>query len=635
MTLSRPELWTLSQVKEYLDKEESKTSYFVEIPKFQRSIVWKDSQIRKLVDSIYKGFPIGALLAYKTERMHGSRSILQLVDGLQRATAIRRYLEAPLKYAPIEDFVTPDFLNQTAGILHGKNTPAIAQQVQSDLRAWFNSVTDLAMGANFSFAKLAAHLANGDEEKREKLVLANAQNGLGDILLGDVLSALKEVTTYQIPVSVYTGSLDNVPTIFERINSQGAQLSKYEILAASWSNTSVEVENPKVLQAIAEKYKKMIDNGYEIDGFDENGSPTESGNNLYEYLFGLGKVLAQQFPTLFHSADQADENSPVAFQIVTLACRLPVSKMGSLPDKMPKLDGQIVTSALESAILRAATCAEASLSKYLSLKLNEQISGPSGIKQNQAISYVTSFIANCFDENFAPKANIKEIENFIASAIPGHFLLDLVRDSWGGSGDSTLLDRTWESVLQEDANSSRKEVVYSPSSFYLKRASETSLREAFSVWHTSQLEAKQSQRVRYPSDYKPVLKFIYSTIVPFADNHGVDFELEHIYPVAVLKKVISANNLEGLPMAAMGNLMLLPKDLNRIKKENLLGDYLAENPESLTPAEKSRVQSYLISPKIEDISGDKTVSEDYFKEFCKSRAVAMMDHIASQLPLDD
>jgi hypothetical protein len=567
--------------------------------------------------------------------MHGSRSVLQLVDGLQRATAIRRYLEAPLKYAPIEDFVTPDFINQIVEIIHGKTSPSLIQQVHSDMRAWFNSVTDLAMGANFSFAKLAAHLSNGNEEKRDELVLANAQNGLGDILLGDVLSALKEVTSYQIPVSVYTGPLDNVPTIFERINSQGAQLSKYEILAASWSNTSVEVENPKVLQAIADKYKKMIDNGYEIDGFDENGQPTESGNNLYEYLFGLGKVLAQQFPTLFHSADQADENSPVAFQIVTLACRLPVSKMGSLPDKMPKLDGQIITSSLEAAILRAATCAEGALSKYLTLKLNEQSSGPSGIKQNQAISYVTSFIANCFDENFVAKANIRELENSIAAAIPGHFLLDLVRDSWGGSGDSTLLDRTWESVLQDDPNTSRKEYVYVPSSYYLKRASETSLREAFNVWHTSQLEAKQSQRVRYPSDYKPVLKFIYSTIVPFADNLGVNFELEHIYPVAVLKKVISANKLEGLPMAAIGNLMLLPKDLNRIKKENLLGDYLLANPSELSPAEKTKVQSYLILPQIEAISEETQVSEEFFKEFCKSRASAMMDHLAAHLPLDE
>jgi hypothetical protein len=309
--------------------------------------------------------------------------------------------------------------------------------------------------------------------------------------------------------------------------------------------------------------------------------------------------------------------------------------MGSLPDKMPKLEGQIITSALESAILRAASCAESALSKYLTLRLNEQTSGPSGIKQNQAISYVTSFIANCFDENFLPRANIREIEIAISSAIPGHFLLDLVRDAWGGSGDSTLLERTWESVLQEDSVTSRKELVYVPSSYYLKRASVTSLREAFSVWHTSQLEAKQSQRVRYPSDYKPVLKFIYSTIVPFADNHGVDFELEHIYPVAVLKRVIAANKLEGLPMAAIGNLMLLPKGLNRIKKENLLGDYLSANPASLTPAERLKVQSYLISPKIEEITDATPVSEEFFKEFCKVRASAMMDHIAAQLPLDE
>lgn len=630
MSNNEPVVWSLSDIVQSLEDTPNSGMFFVQIPKFQRSIVWNDNQIKRLVDSIYKGFPIGSLLAYKTDQGRGNKIVLQLVDGLQRVTAISRYLAAPLRYAPIDEIVGREFYETASRCVFGDTSEQNVGLVSQRVRSWFTAATDLEYGPDFNFNKLAVQIAGEDSLALQALLKMNVETNQGDALLGRVLQDLSKAKDYRVPLNIYSGPIDNVPTIFERINSQGAQLSKFEILAASWSHTSVEVKNPEVIEAIADKYRVLIANGYEVEGFDEDYSGS-SEYNLYEYLFGLGKVLARNFPTLFHSADLPDENSPVAFQIFTVAFQLPVGKMGHLSDKLPRLsNGKINVSRIEVAVLEACRRADSSMAQYLTLRLNEQTAGPSGVSQNQAISFITSYLANCFDADFDNHDARKGKD--LAENLPGHFLLDILRGSWSNAVDSTLFERTWESV--QDSNSGRSALM--PSGHYLRSIEASSLRSAFEAWHTTQLDSRQKERARSAKETKPVLKFIYSGLVTSQEDKGVEFELEHVYPVAVLKKIIADNSLEGLPMAAVGNLMLLPKQLNRIKKENLLGDYvLGSEKAKVTPFEIQALQRYLIQPELEDISKQTTVdmNPETFKVFCENRAKAMIEHLVQSLKL--
>lgn len=629
MANNEPELWSLASINQNLDETSSSAKYFIQIPKFQRSYVWKDSQIKKLVDSIYHGFPIGSLLAYKTDQSRNGKPVIQLVDGLQRVTAISRYLDEPLKYAPIESFIDDELVVRSSEILFGDLSESSLTGVVSKIRLWFDGVTTLEYGQDYNFARLAAFMAEGDPVKTNALVAMSMETQLGESLLGKVLKSVREITDYRVPVSIYHGPIENVPTIFERINSQGAQLTKYEIFAASWSGTAAEIKNPEVIEAISQKYAVLIKQGYEVEGFEEDSHSDANEYNLYEYLFGLGKVLAHKFPTLFHSSDQPDENSPVAFQIFTVALRLPVAKMGALAEKMPRqVDGRIIVAKIESAVLEACNRAERALSQHLSLRLNEQVSGQSGVSQNQAISYITSFLANCYDDDFEILDSKKAAQ--LEQNIPGHFLLDLLRGTWSGSGDSTLFERTWEVMELENRASN----ILVPSPHYMQPITASPLRNALSVWHAEQLEAKQAQRVRYPKDFKPVLKFIYSSLVSSRDDRGVEFELEHVYPVAILKKLIATKNLDGLPMAAIGNLMLLPKVINREKRETLLGDYVLTNPKAeLSKTDLETLQRYLIAPDLTDISKESDLTSETFREFCELRERAMGDHLVAVLKL--
>ena len=71
------------------------------IPSFQRAFVWDASDVRQLFDSLYRGFPVGAILLWRKEGPAGLVSFgpirgevperadaLWVVDGQQRATSL-------------------------------------------------------------------------------------------------------------------------------------------------------------------------------------------------------------------------------------------------------------------------------------------------------------------------------------------------------------------------------------------------------------------------------------------------------------------------------------------------------------------------------------------------------------------
>ncbi|NPA33628.1 MAG: DUF262 domain-containing protein, partial [Chlorobi bacterium] len=57
-------VWNVEDIINALSDDPPKKEKIV-IPKFQRSLTWKDEQRKLLIDSIKKGMPIGSLLLYK------------------------------------------------------------------------------------------------------------------------------------------------------------------------------------------------------------------------------------------------------------------------------------------------------------------------------------------------------------------------------------------------------------------------------------------------------------------------------------------------------------------------------------------------------------------------------------------
>ena len=65
----------------------------IAIPEMQRPFVWDSSKVRDLVDSLYKGFPVGYIIAWQNPDVKlkdGTKSSGKkvLIDGQQRITAM-------------------------------------------------------------------------------------------------------------------------------------------------------------------------------------------------------------------------------------------------------------------------------------------------------------------------------------------------------------------------------------------------------------------------------------------------------------------------------------------------------------------------------------------------------------------
>lgn len=65
----------------------------IAIPEIQRPFVWNASKVRDLMDSLYRGFPVGYIITWRnpdTKLKDGTQAIGKkiLIDGQQRITAL-------------------------------------------------------------------------------------------------------------------------------------------------------------------------------------------------------------------------------------------------------------------------------------------------------------------------------------------------------------------------------------------------------------------------------------------------------------------------------------------------------------------------------------------------------------------
>ncbi|MEU9887671.1 DUF262 domain-containing protein [Sphaerisporangium sp. NPDC051011] len=99
----------------------------IKLPEIQRGYVWKPTQVAKLVESLYRGYPTGSLLFWRTEEDPTTRRVaigtaqaqpavqpLYLLDGQQRLTSLHRVLNDHAEAQIVFNVETEAFQNQSA-----------------------------------------------------------------------------------------------------------------------------------------------------------------------------------------------------------------------------------------------------------------------------------------------------------------------------------------------------------------------------------------------------------------------------------------------------------------------------------------------------------------------------------------
>lgn len=207
------------------------TEQFV-IPEIQRPFVWKRSQVRDLIDSLYNGYPTGYIITWKNpdvKTKDGGKSNGKhvLIDGQQRITALMAAIAG--KEVLDEDF-NLDRIKIAFNPLATDNSKRFAVQDASHLKdkKW---IPDISIVFSTDFRQRAFE---------NEYAKANPDVDLDE--LSDILGQLKGIANRQIGVIELDHSLeiDEVTEIFIRINSKGTALSQSDFVM---SKMAADVEH--------------------------------------------------------------------------------------------------------------------------------------------------------------------------------------------------------------------------------------------------------------------------------------------------------------------------------------------------------------------------------------------------------
>ena len=197
----------------------------IAIPEIQRPFVWDASKVRDLMDSLYKGFPVGYIIVWKNPdvrlkdgRISSGKKIL--IDGQQRITAIQaavvgqEVMDSTYKKKRITIAFNP--IDETFEV----RNPAIEKDVR-----WIPDVAqvfDVSFDA-WEFVNHYCQINNLDGQQPK---------------INKTLMKLMSIKGINLGVTELSQALtiDEVTDIFIRINSQGVVLSQADFAMSKISS---------------------------------------------------------------------------------------------------------------------------------------------------------------------------------------------------------------------------------------------------------------------------------------------------------------------------------------------------------------------------------------------------------------
>ncbi|MGH9343992.1 MAG: GmrSD restriction endonuclease domain-containing protein, partial [Terriglobia bacterium] len=210
----------------------------IALPEFQRSYVWNRDQVRALMDSLYRKYPVGSLLVWATKtetaKARGDGSLASgvvklLLDGQQRVTTLY-------------------------GIIHGRPPKFFDGNARAFMGLYFNLDEEafefyapLKMNDNSRWINVADVMKAGPGETIKRLVqIADLQENLPAYINRlAAIDAIKQVDLHIEEIAGEDKTVDVVVEIFNRVNSGGTKLSKGDLalakVCAAWPEARHEM----------------------------------------------------------------------------------------------------------------------------------------------------------------------------------------------------------------------------------------------------------------------------------------------------------------------------------------------------------------------------------------------------------
>jgi hypothetical protein len=215
------------------------------LPEFQREYVWTRDQTKKLIESLFKEYPIGSFLFWKTNTPPDLKNIPKnsvnsgiyqvILDGQQRLTALYLlitgdippfYKEREIEFDPRDLYFN---LSNTEFKYH-KPTEMKSNPLWVNVVGCFNN-------SNVNISEIVEKISDNLEER------LNLQN-----VCWQNLTKLRNIKEKDIPVQIVPSdaNLDRAIDIFDLVNSQGTKLTDAELalthITGKWSDARREIK---------------------------------------------------------------------------------------------------------------------------------------------------------------------------------------------------------------------------------------------------------------------------------------------------------------------------------------------------------------------------------------------------------
>jgi hypothetical protein len=230
----------------------------LQLPEMQREYVWRATRVRDLLDSLYRGYPSGVILAWESDEVIATRDFaveaisrsgvrpLLLLDGQQRLTSLSAILRGkPVsvkgRRKPVDILFNldhPEAISFVTDVYeNSEEIDNFDDSAELDIQERFKRMTFVvaskALLSQNSWVSVSEIFAKQDFEILRNLGLTNME----DPRVGKYsarLQAVRAIAKYEYRMDILerSKSYEEVTEIFVRVNSLGAKLRSSDLALA-------------------------------------------------------------------------------------------------------------------------------------------------------------------------------------------------------------------------------------------------------------------------------------------------------------------------------------------------------------------------------------------------------------------
>ncbi|MGA0909976.1 MAG: DUF262 domain-containing protein [Betaproteobacteria bacterium] len=238
------------------------------LPEMQRQYVWRSTRVRDLLDSLYRGYPSGAILLWETDedvplqamavgqQTNPYQTTRLLLDGQQRLTSLSAVIRGePVnvygRKRPIDILFNLEHPVEIIGVTdvneESDEEPDQADASSDDLQQRFNQMTFVVstkkLQSNPQWVKVSDVFKSSSNNQFLKRAGVTSLDDPKADLYQQRLDKLRAIKSYVYRMDILERALsyNEVTEIFVRVNSLGAKLRSSDLalaqITARWKNS--------------------------------------------------------------------------------------------------------------------------------------------------------------------------------------------------------------------------------------------------------------------------------------------------------------------------------------------------------------------------------------------------------------